>query len=125
MKIRYYILSLMMCIQAISCDKFLDEKVDANLKEADNLEDLDALLNNTQIMNYYAMGLGEASADNYYLDNSSWESMEIVNRAIYTWGDEIFYQTSVNAWLEYNRTIYYSNHVLSKLKKNSPRSRAK
>lgn len=120
MKIRYYILSLMMCIQAISCDKFLDEKVDANLKEADNLEDLDALFNNTQIMNYYAMGLGEASADNYYLDNSSWESMEIVNRAIYTWGDEIFYQTSVNVWLEYNRTIYYSNHVLSKLKKIVP-----
>lgn len=119
MKALYFILSLLFCVQILSCNKFLDEKVDANLKEADNLGDLDALLNNTQIMNYYVMGLGEASADNYYLDNASWQSMEIVDREIYTWGPEIFFQNSLSTWLDYYKTIYYSNHVLARLTKIS------
>lgn len=117
MKALYFILGLLFCVQILSCNKFLDEKVDANLKEADNLDDLDALLNSTQVMNYYVMGLGEASADNYYLDKASWESMDIVDREIYGWGPEIFFQNSLSAWLEYYRTIYYSNHVLGKLQK--------
>lgn len=119
MKALYYTLGLLLCMQIISCNKFLDEKVDANLKEADNLGDLDALLNNTQIMNYYVMGLGEASADNYYLDNASWQAMEIVDREIYTWGPEIFFQNSLSTWLDYYKTIYYSNHVLARLTKIS------
>ncbi len=46
MKTFNYFLYLLIILQ-ISCKNFLDEKPDASLKEANSLEDLDALLNNT------------------------------------------------------------------------------
>ncbi|MFU1859867.1 RagB/SusD family nutrient uptake outer membrane protein [Sphingobacterium sp. NGMCC 1.201703] len=116
MKTFNYFLYLLIILQ-ISCKNFLDEKPDASLKEANSLEDLDALLNNTKVMNYYSMGLGEASADNYYLDKSSWEAFDQHERQLYTWGEEIFYQFYLNPWLDYYKSIYYSNHVLAKLDK--------
>lgn len=118
MKTLTYLCYAFSFILLFSCKNYLDEKPDANLKEANNLADLDALLNNTLVMNYYNMGLGEASSDNYYVDDKTWESKGLNERQLYTWGDEIFYQQRLsNPWLACYQTIYYSNHVLARLEK--------
>lgn len=101
--------------QLMSCEQFLELKPDAKLKVATTLNDLDAVMNNTSVMNYYTMGIGEASADNYYVDYNVWKSLDQGERDMYTWGNEIFYQSSSNPWMDYYRVVYYANFVLSNL----------
>ncbi|RZJ76918.1 MAG: RagB/SusD family nutrient uptake outer membrane protein [Flavobacterium sp.] len=102
-----------------SCEDFLDEKPDIKLKDASTLADLHALLNNTAVMNYYTMGIGEASADNYYLETAAWQSLPQHERDMYIWEGEIFHQFYLNAWLDYYQTVYYSNYILKKLEEFS------
>ncbi|WP_437922407.1 RagB/SusD family nutrient uptake outer membrane protein [Sphingobacterium sp. LRF_L2] len=100
-----------------ACSGFLDEKPDASLSEASTLADLEAIFDYTAAMNRYTMGLGEASADNYYLESSTWESLDQHERSLYAWDGEIFYDTYLNAWLDYYQTVYNANYVLGRLEK--------
>lgn len=111
----FRIFPIIICLTG--CGHFLDDKPDVKLTEATTLADLEALLNNTRVMNYHTMGLGETSADNYYVDLSVWQSLEQHEREMYIWGDEIFYEHYLNPWLDYYQVVYYSNHVLSSLEK--------
>lgn len=112
-------LVLSLCSVLSSCGDFLDAKPDIKLKDASTLADLEALLNNTAVMNYYTMGMGEASADNYYLETAAWQSLPQHERDMYIWGEEIFHQFYLNGWLDYYQTVYYSNYVLAKLEEFS------
>ena len=106
-------------MQLMSCEQFLEEKPDGKLKVVTTLNDLDAVMNNTSVMNYYTMGIGEASADNYYVDYNVWKSLDQGERDMYTWGQEIFYQSSSNPWMDYYRVVYYANFVLANLESMS------
>lgn len=100
-----------------SCEKYLEQKPDSSLSEANSLKDIEALFSNTMVMNYYSMGIGEASSDNYYLDGEIWKALEQHERNIYVWGEEIFYDFYLNSWLDYYQTVYYSNYALNRLEK--------
>lgn len=108
-------LTILIVTQLMSCEQFLELKPDAKLKVVTTLNDLDAVMNNTSVMNYYTMGIGEASADNYYVDYNVWKSLDQGEREMYIWGNEIFYQSSSNPWMDYYRVVYYANFVLSNL----------
>lgn len=102
------------CLTLASCTKFLDEKPAANLAVIRSLNDMQILLDNFQRMNQSTTGVGEASADNYYLPSSTFNSITESARNIYLWEEDIYAGAVLtqNPWASANNPIYYSNIVL-------------
>lgn len=98
-----------------SCADYLDLKPNRSLVVASELKDLQALLDNSSVMNFFTCGVGEASADNYYLTEQDWSAQDDAIRNLYTWEAEIFYDRALNAWLNHYRVVYYSNFILETL----------
>jgi hypothetical protein len=94
---KYYLLYLGIAAATLcGCKKFLDAKPDKQLVIPATLQDAEALLDN-QTMNSTA-GLGEASADNYYLLYSDWQALpNVQDRNTYVWEKEIFFDGYPNA----------------------------
>ncbi|HEX7904904.1 MAG TPA: RagB/SusD family nutrient uptake outer membrane protein [Chitinophagaceae bacterium] len=104
---------------AISCRKFLDQKPNDALTIPQSLKDLQALLDNAAVMNNAVFdGLGEGSADNYYITDANWTSLSSeADKAVYAWGDEIFFDYFPNEWSKAYRVVNFSNLVLETLNK--------
>jgi hypothetical protein len=100
-----------------SCKKFLDAKSDASLVIPSSLDDLQKLLDNNMFMNTIGGGSGEASADNYYLTYTDWNSLSDGGRDLYIWGDEIFFDLLQNEWAGNYNTVNRANIVLDYLNK--------
>src|SRR5690242_9398662 len=84
-----------------SCHKFLDKKSDQSLVIPSTLADCQALLDyNGTINQFQNTEIGETSADNYYLSDADWASLNQMYESRYIWGDEIFFDASVssNEW---------------------------
>jgi tetratricopeptide (TPR) repeat protein len=94
------------------CSKYLDEKPDKRLVTPSSAEDIRALLDHNYVMNTLAYGLGEASADNYYLTEDAWASLNDAMRNIYVWGDEIAFEFSPNPWQNLYVPVNYANVAL-------------
>jgi len=101
----------------ISCEKLLDEKPDGKLAVPETLDDLEAILGNTALMNNTRLGLGEASADNYSLTTELWNGLGTGDKQIYVWGDDIAPEAESlsSTWFMCYRAIYYANTVLEVL----------
>lgn len=104
-----------------SCKKYLEAKPGKKyILPSSSTENLQALLDNAQYMNTKGVGLGEASADNYYVTDNVFESLyQDGYRNAYLWKPNPFkgiYPNSTGWALEYN-TVYYANVVLDALKK--------
>lgn len=113
-KLRAWVLSfLTFCF--FSCNNYLDVKPNKSLVIASELKDLQALLDNSSVMNFFTTGLGEASADNFYLSINDWNIQDDAIRNLYVWGDEIFYDRFLNAWLSQYTVVYTSNYILETL----------
>lgn len=111
------ILSIFVISSLASCKKFLDAKPDASLVIPSGLDDLQKLLDNNSYMNTIGGGSGEASADNYYLTYTDWNSLSDGGRNLYTWGDEIFFDLLNNEWAGNYNTVNRANIVLDYLNK--------
>ena len=102
-----------------SCKKYLSEKPDQSLAIPTTLDDCQAILDNSSNMNLNRNnGLGEASADNYYLLLSDYNGFRNEsNRSIYLWDKEIFYQNppASNDWSNLYSVVYRCNIVLQTL----------
>lgn len=102
------------------CKKYLNTKPDKSLVVPSKLKELQAVLDNSGVMNWYTSAIGEASADNYYVDLSTWSGLDDGSKNVYTWGDELFYgntSTINNGWYSSYRSVYYANFILENLKK--------
>ncbi|WEK33798.1 MAG: RagB/SusD family nutrient uptake outer membrane protein [Candidatus Pseudobacter hemicellulosilyticus] len=102
-----------------SCSKkeFLDEKPTTDVFIPGTLEDFYALLDNDAIM-AEAPILGEASADNYYLNDLFWQSMRPRERNAYIWASDIFdHEGKIDDWVIPYRMVFYTNVVLEGLEK--------
>ena len=72
---KYLALMMLLACAVSGCKKFLDAKPDKKLLLPDNIEAVQAMLDNDNTMNQFCPGTGEASADNYYVTDASWASL--------------------------------------------------
>lgn len=85
-------------------------KPDKSLVVPNSIKDVQALLDANQNISIYSMGLGEASADNYYMTDNGWASLYSEgSRSVYIWGSEIVYDEFPNVWSNLYRVVYYAN----------------
>lgn len=97
------------------CSKFLDSKPDKQLAVPSTLQDLQALLDNNSVMNKSA-SLGIGSADDYYLTDANWASLESpADQQTYIWGDEVIYDNATNDWETDYQIVYTANTILESL----------
>jgi len=101
------------------CKKFLDKKPDAALVIPEKPADLQRLLDHNNYLNNVYIGWGESSSDNVYVTDADFNSLIEGARNTYTWGDELFYDQSPNAWSKYYSFIYFANTALQELAKMS------
>jgi len=100
----------------MSCHKFLDKPYDGSLKIPRTIPDMQATLDQADIMNGMSSGqmgvvpaLGEAACDDYYLLGFPKLTVTPALQNLYTWRDDttIFYD-----WAYGYRAIRYANTVL-------------
>jgi len=99
----------------MSCKRdWLDAKPNKSLVVPETLEDYQALLDNTTIMNYKQPGLNIISDDNSYLTSIAFQAITKQERSAYIWDDtENFYDgKSSSDWEEAYKRILYANVVL-------------
>ncbi|WP_207435993.1 RagB/SusD family nutrient uptake outer membrane protein [Sabulibacter ruber] len=100
----------------LGCDSFLDEKPDQKLVIPSTLTDLQALLNETDLMNHQVPNAGEISADNYYLTDADWAALpREQDRHLYVWAGENVFPPQVNDWNYNFMPVYVANTVLEQL----------
>ena len=106
----------MVSITLLSCEKFLDKKSNKQFVSPEKLEDLQALLDYNTVMNLRSPALGEISADNYYLIQTTFDALPTWDKEAYTWGVEI-YTSFPNDWSQTFDVVNYANIVLEQLDK--------
>ena len=114
---KHLIIVFLTVITFVSCNKFLEEKPDAKVSTPDNLQDLDALLNNESRVNYNFCPLIEMATDDIQLYKTSFLLRTEFDKDIYTWEPYPFYlPINLNeSWgLPYS-TILYANVALDGL----------
>lgn len=121
-------ISILTTLITSSCKKdWLDAKPDKALVVPETLEDYQALLDNTSIINYNQPGLNVISDDNMSLNSVAYQAITKQERSAFIWDDtKNFYDGKVSSdWEESYKRILYSNIVLdgmSTLKTNIPQA---
>lgn len=119
---KQYINIFLVLIVCGGCNKesFLDQKPSTSLVVPTNLADLRGLLNNTTTF-IWSPGIGEISADNYYLTATNWQAQTEVIRNAYTWEKDIMGNTrTLMDWSQPTTQVLYANLVLEQLDKLNP-----
>lgn len=99
-----------------SCKKYLDEKSNKSLVVPTTIEDLQALLDNNDKLNQRTTpGLGEASADDYFLTANIYKSLDESSQKVYTWRYETY--NFQNDWSMAYTAVYYANLCLEQIEK--------
>jgi hypothetical protein len=99
-----------------SCKKYLDEKPDGSLATPSTIQDLQAMLDNINVLNR-AMQLPSISADEYYLTDSDWNAiLSPYSHEGYKWelGSEV---VDYPDWYAGYSIIYIANTVLESVAK--------
>jgi tetratricopeptide (TPR) repeat protein len=118
-----YIIAVGAAIVALSasCKKdWLDAKPNKSLVVPQSVQDYQALLDNTSVMNSNQPGLGEVSADNFYLPYTTWQSLQTIERNSYIWAKDL-YQGSINVdWNDPYTNLLDANIALEGIEKVVP-----
>jgi tetratricopeptide (TPR) repeat protein len=109
-----YLLLLTVISVSSSCSDFLNEKPDKNLVNPSTLEDFQALLDNSPIMNTGTGHLlGEISGDNLEVDKDTWSRLtSAYEKNAYIWAKDIFSGASSTDWNNPAMVILYCNLAL-------------
>lgn len=97
-----------------SCQDFLDEKPSTDLVVPDNLEDIQALLDNEYIMNRNS-DMGEVASDDYFISKQEWESWNEITRNAHVWADIISPTGRFVSWNSLYEQVFYANVALEQL----------
>lgn len=111
---------LLLFMLQYSCKKYLDVKPENNVAVPNSLNELQALLDNYQVMNHNSPKLLDCLTDDFYVTTSDYNSLSGVNAADvkmnYIWDKDA--NAYIDNWLPpYQNPIYYSNVVLDQLTK--------
>ena len=116
------IYTLLICLLTLlnftGCRDFLDEKSSSKLTTIESLADLQALLDNYGFLNTEFASSGETGADDYYLTDSQYNSLNFEeDKRLYTWmPDRVAKPASLgNNWMACYRAIYVCNAVIQSL----------
>jgi hypothetical protein len=91
---------------------FLDAKPNTSIVIPGTLSDLRALLNNTYVFSY-SPGIGEVSADDYFMYPVDWNALSALEHNLHTWEKDLYgAQRQLNDWSIPNQQILYANIVL-------------
>lgn len=103
-------LFLILGLSFSSCKEYLDIKPDKKLAIPYTGDDLQAILDYIERINYSNLGLAEVAADNFFLPYENWLSlMQEENRDAYLWRKNPVYDSY---WSLMYRKIYDANTVL-------------
>ncbi|WP_153846644.1 RagB/SusD family nutrient uptake outer membrane protein [Sphingobacterium paramultivorum] len=100
-----------------ACQKYLEVQSNYGLAVPSSLDDLQKLLDDSQIMNLKFPSFGEASADNYYLSQSAYDALIDYGQQTYIWQND--HMNFGNDWSSSYNTVYNSNLVLDRIKKSN------
>jgi starch-binding outer membrane protein, SusD/RagB family len=98
-----------------SCKKYLDMKSDASLSTPSTLEDLQAILDNTNING--SIFIANASSDEYYVANSTYPNLFQPNAEAYIWAPRAGARADMDDWRESYRFVFSANTILDNLGK--------
>jgi tetratricopeptide (TPR) repeat protein len=119
--IKYCVLVILISVVFNSCKKdWFDVKSEKKLAVPSTLEDFQALLDNTNVMNFNDVSLGEAASDGHYVTDLTYNGFNQKSKNSYTWSQQQPYREVVEWGFvgvgAYTR-IYYCNLILDGLKK--------
>lgn len=112
------LICLLTLLNLTGCRDFLDEKSSSKLTTVESLADLQALLDNYGFLNTEFASSGETSADDYYLTDAHYNSLNFEeDKRLYTWMPKRVAKPASlgNNWLACYRAIYVCNAVLESL----------
>lgn len=111
--LRIYISSLLFCLLATSCQKYVDIKKSGSQSFLETAKDCQLLLDNYELFNTNYPLDGEISADDYYLDDQRYASdlIQPEDRTLYTWQPNAI-RASARQWVNNYNKIYHCNLVL-------------
>jgi len=112
---KLYIVFILIILSSCS-DHYLEEKPDKSLVVPTTLADMEALLNNTTVMNE-APGLATLGVDDFFMSDEGYLGFtDPVEQYGYIWDADIYHgQQSFTEWSYPYRQIYYANTVLEAL----------
>lgn len=99
----------------LSCKKYLDAKQNYSQSTASSLTDLQAILDDAEYMNKRSPAIAEAPADDYFLPESTYNSLDDNSKKIYTWN--LVDYTFDNDWASLYTQVYNANLCLDNLQK--------
>jgi len=96
MKRLYNIIAGLLCWVSVSCHTdFLEVKPDSRLAVPSSLKDMDALMDNMTVMNTTSvLIMGEIGTDDYYLNETEWNSLTNPYQKMAMCGLSIFMKAS-------------------------------
>lgn len=119
MKIRTLYCILLFLV--IGCrEDFLDLKSDKQMVIPESLDDMEALLDYSDLMNRFLPWMEEVQADDYYIQEENWQTLSSTPeyRNGYIWSKDIFEgQSTTSDWRIPYRIIFQANVVLDGLLK--------
>ena len=102
----------------VSCEQeFLSVKPSSNIIRPQSLEDLERLLDNSDVINVNGV-LQRLASDEYYIQTLEiWESLPwATQRNAYLWKDDVYEgETHIRDWDDLYRAVFYANSVLEEL----------
>lgn len=96
-----------------ACKKYLDAKPDYSQSTPGTLSDLQAILDDAEYMNKRSPSIAEAPADDYFLPEDSYNSLDDPSRKIYTWS--LTEYTFPTDWASLYTQVYNANLCLESL----------
>lgn len=109
------IVVILFAINCISCKKYLEIKSDSALSVPTTIDDLQAMLDNTNNMNFSTPGYGDASADDYFLLDAAFNARGEKDRNAYIWLASI--STFDTDWSRSYLAVYYANICIEQIEK--------
>lgn len=116
---RYYKINtagILICflLSLFGCKKFLDEKYSKKQVVPTTVEDFQAIMDYTTIINMNTPFSGEVSATDYELSDAKWAGITAEgHRRMYTWEkDNLYSNDPYNDWMYTYRSVYSCNAVL-------------
>lgn len=120
MKSYIYFLVLLLLLTTACSKNFLEEKPDKKLAIPETLDDFQALLDNTDIMNNFMPVFGEISSDDYYILHDRWNTLTSPEQKnAYIWAKNIYEGGTYvrDDWAGRYQQVFYANTVLEGLSK--------
>lgn len=120
MKSKYILIILAGLITLVSCKEQLEIKPSKTLAVPETLEDLQAILNNTNIMTPSWPYAVQAASDDGYVSFEDWNVASLTEKNTYIWEQDVFNDYAQNDWSLPYTGVFYANVVLEGVEEHMP-----